>query len=207
MIAVWLARLGRCRSMQLYATLVTPSSNHLIETLCGVEGGVLDLGVGLEPVDALAVLGPEAVRVVDRALVHRLVFGRVRHRRASPIRRERHKPCRTWGSSRASARARVPPARITRKSDYAPTRESDKPGRGDALRRQGRVASETAQLADDFPFGFGHRLHRQTGIGHQRHLGQSLVGLDLFERDRMGQGADGADIDHAELAGRVARIG
>src|SRR5579871_3064663 len=34
MIAVWLARLGRWRSMQLCATLVTPSSNHLIETLC-----------------------------------------------------------------------------------------------------------------------------------------------------------------------------
>src|SRR6185437_15500900 len=33
MIAVWFARLGRCRSMQLWATLVTPSSNHLIETL------------------------------------------------------------------------------------------------------------------------------------------------------------------------------
>src|SRR5664279_4932263 len=33
MIAVWFARLGRCRSMQLCATLVIPSSNHLIETL------------------------------------------------------------------------------------------------------------------------------------------------------------------------------
>src|SRR6202020_3644263 len=32
MSAVWFARFGRCRSMQLYATLVTPSSNHLIET-------------------------------------------------------------------------------------------------------------------------------------------------------------------------------
>src|SRR5215831_13777982 len=35
MIAVWLARLARCRSMQLYAALRTPSSNHLIETLPG----------------------------------------------------------------------------------------------------------------------------------------------------------------------------
>src|ERR1700733_3065300 len=32
MIAVWFARFGRGRSMQLWATLVTPSSNHLIET-------------------------------------------------------------------------------------------------------------------------------------------------------------------------------
>src|SRR5579872_288501 len=31
MIAVWLARFSRCRSMQFQATLSTPSSNHLIE--------------------------------------------------------------------------------------------------------------------------------------------------------------------------------
>src|SRR6476620_11718388 len=37
MIAVWLARLCRCRSMQLWATLRTPSSNHLIETLPGAK--------------------------------------------------------------------------------------------------------------------------------------------------------------------------
>src|SRR5215475_3152489 len=37
MIAVWLARLGRWRSIQLYAALRTPSSNHLIETLPGAN--------------------------------------------------------------------------------------------------------------------------------------------------------------------------
>src|ERR1700719_3877310 len=35
MIAVWLARFSRCRSMQFQATLSTPSSNHLIEMLPG----------------------------------------------------------------------------------------------------------------------------------------------------------------------------
>src|SRR5215475_1467437 len=35
MMAVCLARVARCRSMQLYAALMTPSSNHLIETLSG----------------------------------------------------------------------------------------------------------------------------------------------------------------------------
>src|SRR6266487_2470809 len=35
MIATWSARLARWRSMQLYETLVSPSSNHLIETLPG----------------------------------------------------------------------------------------------------------------------------------------------------------------------------
>src|SRR5579871_3768432 len=35
MIAVWLARFGRCRSMQFQAAFKTPSSNHLIEMLPG----------------------------------------------------------------------------------------------------------------------------------------------------------------------------
>src|SRR5882757_5402904 len=35
MIATWLARLARWRSMQLYETLVSPSSNHLIQTSPG----------------------------------------------------------------------------------------------------------------------------------------------------------------------------
>src|SRR3569833_1933556 len=39
-----------------------------------IVGGVLHLGEGLDPVDALGVLGPEAVRVLDRARVHLLVI-------------------------------------------------------------------------------------------------------------------------------------
>src|SRR5882724_8551003 len=37
MIAVWSARVWRCRSMQFQATLRTPSSNHLIEILPGAK--------------------------------------------------------------------------------------------------------------------------------------------------------------------------
>src|SRR6266571_1644431 len=37
MIAVWGARVCRCRSMQLWATLRMPSSNHLIEMLPGAN--------------------------------------------------------------------------------------------------------------------------------------------------------------------------
>src|SRR5262245_24163318 len=37
MIAVWLARLARWRSMQFQATLRTPSSNHLMEILPGAK--------------------------------------------------------------------------------------------------------------------------------------------------------------------------
>jgi hypothetical protein len=42
-----------------------PLDRHL-----AAEAGVLDLLEGLEPVDALAVLGPELLRVLDRLLVH-----------------------------------------------------------------------------------------------------------------------------------------
>ena len=38
--------------------------------IAGREGGVLDLGEGLDPVDALGLLGPEAVGVLDRARIH-----------------------------------------------------------------------------------------------------------------------------------------
>jgi hypothetical protein len=38
-----------------------------------VEAGVLDLGIGLEPVDSLAVLGPEFFRLFDALLVPFLV--------------------------------------------------------------------------------------------------------------------------------------
>ena len=40
-----------------------------------VVGRVLDLAERLDPVDALGLLGPEPVRVLDRALVHLLVLG------------------------------------------------------------------------------------------------------------------------------------
>jgi hypothetical protein len=45
------------------ATFSVPSSNHLIETLSIGERGVLDLGVGLDPVEPLAVLAPERFRI------------------------------------------------------------------------------------------------------------------------------------------------
>src|ERR1700751_2967995 len=37
MMAVWLPRFSRCRSMQFQATFKTPSSNHLIEMLPGAN--------------------------------------------------------------------------------------------------------------------------------------------------------------------------
>ena len=42
-----------------------------------VEAGVLDLGVGLEPVDPFAVFAPESLRVTQRTLVHLLVLGMI----------------------------------------------------------------------------------------------------------------------------------
>ena len=39
-----------------------------------VERAVLDLAVGLEPIDALADVAPEAVGILDRARVHVAIF-------------------------------------------------------------------------------------------------------------------------------------
>src|SRR4051794_40057580 len=46
-IATWLARLARCRSMQFIDTFVTPSSNHLIETSPGANDVFFTLVNGL----------------------------------------------------------------------------------------------------------------------------------------------------------------
>src|SRR4051794_21083882 len=54
MIEVWLARPGRCRSMQLYAAFSVPSSNHLIDTLPGPNEVFLTLRNGVIQVMRLA---------------------------------------------------------------------------------------------------------------------------------------------------------
>ena len=50
-----------------------------------VERGVLDLGEGLDPIDALGLFGPEAVRILDRARVHLIVLGVVDQSALLPI--------------------------------------------------------------------------------------------------------------------------
>src|SRR3712207_4617768 len=63
--------------------VLEPADRDLSRT----EGGVLDLGEGAEPVDAPAVLVPEALRVGDRPLVHRPVLRLVDEGAARPLRR------------------------------------------------------------------------------------------------------------------------
>jgi len=46
-----------------------------------LEGGVLDLGIGLEPVDPLAMLAPEGIRI-GNALLIPFEIGRVVNERA-----------------------------------------------------------------------------------------------------------------------------
>src|SRR4051794_18955203 len=41
----------------------------------GGEGAILDLGEGLDPVNAPALLGPESRGILHRARVHLLIFG------------------------------------------------------------------------------------------------------------------------------------
>src|SRR5262245_29468372 len=51
--------------------VLEPFDRHV----AGVIGGVLDLAEGLDPVEALGLLTPETVRILDRARVHFLVLG------------------------------------------------------------------------------------------------------------------------------------
>ncbi len=61
--------------------VLEPLDRHVVR----VEARVLDLGVGREPVDPLAVFAPESVRVLYRAAVHLLVFGFVDPGALGPI--------------------------------------------------------------------------------------------------------------------------
>src|SRR6184192_1043746 len=53
----------------------------------GREGCVLDLGERLHPSDALGLLGPEAVGILDRARIHLLVLGLIGPSALGPFRR------------------------------------------------------------------------------------------------------------------------
>src|SRR6184192_1441555 len=53
----------------------------------GREGCVLDLGERLHPSDALGLLGPEAVGILDRARIHLLVLGLIGPGALGPFRR------------------------------------------------------------------------------------------------------------------------
>src|SRR6202000_496746 len=70
MIAVWSPRVCRCRSMQLWAALSTPSSNHLIETLPGANDQFSILCGGFIPSSRLACSAqkPEG-SVIERAYI------------------------------------------------------------------------------------------------------------------------------------------
>ena len=66
--------------------------------VAGTEGRVLDLGRRPIPMDALGLLGPEPVRVLERARVHLLVLGLVDKAALLPLRRNivhlvRHRFC------------------------------------------------------------------------------------------------------------------
>ena len=96
--------------------------------VAGREGGVLDLGEGLDPVDALGLLGPESVGVADRARIHVAVFGLVDKGALGPFGRIRRKSSRTSiPSTHRGQRTRRPPAVFIVDIDYAsPGRAGDK---------------------------------------------------------------------------------
>ena len=60
--------------MQFCATLVVPSSNHLIETESGPKDVFFTRREGFDPIDAARLLGPEGIWIGDRPGVEFQVF-------------------------------------------------------------------------------------------------------------------------------------
>src|SRR3984885_4024317 len=72
MMAVWLARLSRWRSMQFQATLRTPSSNHLIEIWPGAKEAFSTLVNGLiQPMRLACSLQKPLGSLIERAYISR----------------------------------------------------------------------------------------------------------------------------------------
>src|SRR5579862_2904418 len=61
-------------------------------------------------------------------------------------------------------------------------------------------------MADDLPFGGGHRLHRQPGMFDERHLLEARLRLHGCERHRLGQRLDRLHVDRQKLSLRVGRV-
>src|SRR4029453_8811995 len=98
---------------------------------------------------------------------------------------------------RRAAAARRPALRLRRAHRRGDPRRRPPAGRG--------ALAEPAHLADDLPFGLGHRLHRQTRDPHQGHAGEAPVRLDLIEADRRRQLLHRGDVDGRP--GGVGRVG
>src|ERR1700685_2919936 len=96
-----------------------------------VERRVLDLCEGREPVDALSLLSPEALRVAHRKLVHLFVFGLVQPCALRPFRRNVIGLVGHGAPPRATGGAEFFLARKKRRRDYALTMEkaTTRPGR------------------------------------------------------------------------------
>src|ERR1700722_16815462 len=122
MIAVWLARFGRCRSMQLCATLVTPSSNHLIETLWVSKDVFLTLENGVNqsmhlPCSAQKPSGSLTDRLYISSYLAALPQARFAHAAGTSYALSDMRPLPS-NSSRG-----VPPSRKKLRRHYALTRE------------------------------------------------------------------------------------
>src|SRR4051794_21023198 len=70
MMAIWSPRVGRWRSIQFQATLRTPSSNHLIETLPGAKEAFSTLVKGFIQSTRLACSAQKALgSLIERAYI------------------------------------------------------------------------------------------------------------------------------------------
>ena len=75
MMAVWSPRVCEMPVDAIPGDVEDAVLEPFDRNMAGREGGVLDLGERLHPVDPLALFGPEAVGIADRARIHFAVLG------------------------------------------------------------------------------------------------------------------------------------
>jgi hypothetical protein len=105
----------------------------------GAEIHILHAAVGLKPVDALALLVPEGVRVAQARLVHLAVAGLVRIGAAAPLGRDVVDLVFHWPSSRNARAGKVPGARANCLWFYGSFPPAARRGRSDFRCREGNA--------------------------------------------------------------------
>src|SRR5207249_9530476 len=78
---------------------------------------------------------------------------------------------------------------------------------GGVLKWRPGLRSDPGQAADHRPFRVAHRADREARLAQQRHAGEFRYALHLCEADRLLDRHHRGDVDHAELAARIARVG
>ena len=165
------------------------------------EGGILDLAEMLGPVNAFGRFGPKCVGIGERPLVHLLVSGVVDEGALGPFGGHFVTLVRHFVILHADdGRLQAFPSPIMRR------RPDERQGRGPQPacfvrpRNDGSLL-HAAHIANDFPLGVGHRLHRKPRIVDQHHGFEPRLDLGVGQPHRLFQRLDRFDVDYDPRCG------